>query len=87
MYVYILHCADDTLYTGSTTDIDRRIVEHNTSSRAAKYTRARRPVVLAYKEQLPDISTARKREAEIKRMTRNEKLVLVKKFLEKKKTM
>ncbi len=87
MYVYILRCADDTFYTGSTTDIDRRIVEHNTSSRAAKYTRARRPVVLVYKEQVADISIARKREAEIKRMMRTEKLFLVQNFSEKKKSI
>ncbi len=84
MYVYILRCADDTLYTGSTTDIDRRIVEHNTSPRAAKYTRARRPVVLVYQESVKDLSTARSREAEIKQLTRNEKLVLIKKSLQEK---
>jgi putative endonuclease len=47
-FIYILKCSDNTLYTGITTDVDRRLSEHNTSPKSAKYTRARRPVQLVY---------------------------------------
>ena len=77
-YVYMVKCEDDTLYTGIATDLDRRIEEHNTSDRGAKYTRVRRPVTLVYQEEHPDRSTASKREYEIKKkMNRKEKLQLI----------
>ena len=77
-YVYILKCSDDTLYTGSTVDLAKRLREHNGElQNGAKYTRARRPVVLAHKEECDTLAIARTREAEIKRMTREEKLNLV----------
>ena len=78
-YVYIVKCADETLYTGIATELDRRIVEHNESEKGAKYTRVRRPVSLVYSEEYPDRSTASKREYEIKKkMNRAEKLELIK---------
>ena len=77
-YVYILQCNDDTLYTGSTLDLTKRLKSHNKLKSGAKYTRARRPVVLVYSEQTKTIPNARSREAEIKRMTRSEKLLLIK---------
>lgn len=75
--VYILTCADSTLYTGIATDINRRVHEHNESDKGAKYTRARRPVTLSYTEELPSRSEAAKREAAIKRMSRKDKLTLI----------
>ena len=75
-YVYILRCADDTLYTGSTTDPERRVKTHN-SGKGAKYTRSRLPVALVYQESLPDKSAALRREAAIKRLTRQQKLDLI----------
>ncbi len=76
-YVYILKCSDNTLYTGITTDIDRRVHEHNNLDKGAKYTRARRPVSLVYTQELTDRSSACKREYEIKQYTREEKLRLI----------
>lgn len=75
-YVYILRCADGTLYTGSTTDLDRRLKTHN-AGKGAKYTRSRRPVELAYWETAADKSAAFRREAAIKQLTRAEKLRLI----------
>ena len=69
-YVYIVKCADDTLYTGIATELERRIGEHNESDKGAKYTRVRRPVSLVYSEEHPDRSTASKREYEIKKKMR-----------------
>lgn len=78
-FVYIVRCADRSLYTGVTTDIVRRINEHNLSKRhAAAYTRARRPVLLVYKELLPSRSSALKREYQIKQMTSRDKEMLIK---------
>ncbi|MCS6845771.1 MAG: GIY-YIG nuclease family protein [Caldilineales bacterium] len=68
-YVYILRCADGSLYTGWTTDLDRRVAEHN-AGRGAAYTRGRRPVALVYHEPQPDRASAMRREAEIKRRGR-----------------
>ena len=77
-YVYIAQCADDTLYTGIATDLARRIEEHNSSEKGAKYTRVRRPVSLVYSEEFPDRSLASKREYEIKKkMSRTQKLKLI----------
>ncbi|MGR3915168.1 MAG: GIY-YIG nuclease family protein [Gammaproteobacteria bacterium] len=77
-FVYILRCADSSLYTGITTDLARRLTEHNTGESGAKYTRARRPVELVYQERLPDRSAAAKRELRIRRMRRagKEKLLV-----------
>lgn len=81
-YVYILKCADDTLYTGITTEIERRLEEHNHSDKGAKYTRVRRPVALIYSEKHEDRSSASKREYEIKKkMTRAQKLKMIEGYL------
>jgi len=77
--VYILRCADNSLYTGITTDASRRVQEHNDNNRlAAAYTRSRRPVRLVRVESLPTRSMALKREHEIKQLTKIEKERLVK---------
>lgn len=77
-FVYVLTCADDTLYTGVTTDLERRIQEHNRCPRkGAKYTRVRRPVTLSYSEPHDNRALACKREAAIKKLTRGQKLQLI----------
>ena len=77
-YVYIVKCADETLYTGIAKELERRIDEHNGSDKGAKYTRVRRPVTLVYSEEYEDRSLASKREYEIKKkMSRAEKLKLI----------
>jgi putative endonuclease len=77
-YVYIVKCADDTLYTGIAKDVQRRLEEHNSSDKGAKYTRTRRPVTLVYSEQYPDRSSASKREYTIKKkMNKAEKITLI----------
>lgn len=76
-FVYILRCSDGTLYTGITTDLDKRLHDHNQSSAGAKYTRSRRPVALIYSETIPDKSTALKRESAIKKLSRAQKESLV----------
>ena len=77
-FVYMLECADGTLYTGIATDLERRLDEHNHSPKGAKYTRTRRPVKLVYSEEYSNRSTASKREYEIKKkMSRKDKLQLV----------
>ena len=72
-HVYIVRCADDSLYTGVAIDVARRVQEHNESPKAAKYTRARRPVELVYSESVPDRATAMKREYAIKQLSVAEK--------------
>ena len=74
--VYILRCADGTLYTGCTNDLSRRLAAHN-AGKGAKYTRSRRPVELVYREEVPDKSAALRREAAIKGLSRGEKLALI----------
>lgn len=76
-FVYILQCNDNTLYTGIATDVERRVTEHNNSDKGAKYTKARRPVKLVYTEESLDRSSASKREYEIKKLSRTEKLRLI----------
>lgn len=77
-YVYIVRCADGTLYTGVTTNVIRRVSEHNGHGQAgAKYTKARRPVILAYEESAPNRAVAQQREAALRRMTRTAKLELI----------
>ena len=75
-YVYILRCSDETLYCGWTTDLEHRVAAHNRGV-GAKYTRSRRPVELVHSEMFEDKSDARSREWHIKRMTREEKLELI----------
>lgn len=75
-FVYILRCNDNTLYTGWTTDLNRRLKCHN-SGKGAKYTRCRLPVEIVHYENLPDKSSALKRECEIKKLSRAEKLILI----------
>lgn len=75
-FVYILECADGTLYVGSTNNLEKRLREHNELKSGAHYTKIRRPVMLKYKEELPGLSEARKREAEIKKWSRQKKLAL-----------
>jgi putative endonuclease len=76
-YVYILQCSDGSLYTGITVDLDRRLDEHNNSKKGAKYTRARRPVQMMYSEIYENRSLASKRESAIKKLSRSEKLTLL----------
>jgi len=75
-YVYVLECADKTLYTGYTNDLDKRLKAHN-SGKGAKYTRSRRPVRLIYSECFESKSEALKREYQIKQLTRIQKLKLI----------
>ena len=74
-WVYILRCADGTLYTGITNDVPRRLAAHN-SGRGAKYTRGRGPVELVYREACGEKSAALRREAAVKRLSREEQLRL-----------
>jgi len=77
-HLYILQCADKTLYTGITVDLARRIKEHNDSKLGAKYTRARRSVKLVYSKKFRNRSSASKAESRIKNLTRQKKLELIK---------
>ena len=74
-YTYVLRCADGTFYTGWTTDLERRVAAHN-AGKGAKYTRSRRPVVLCHWEAFATREEAMRREAAIKRMSRQEKAAL-----------
>lgn len=76
-HLYILRCADDTLYTGITTDLGRRVAEHNRSPAGAKYTRTRRPVALVYARRFRTRSNAQREEARVKRLSRSAKLSLI----------
>ncbi|GMB00256.1 GIY-YIG nuclease family protein [Pelosinus sp. IPA-1] len=78
-YTYIVQCADDTLYTGWTVDLEKRMIAHNKGV-GAKYTSSRVPVVLVYWEQQESQSTAQKREASIKKLNRSQKLTLIREF-------
>ena len=75
--VYIVECADGTYYTGITTNVRRRILEHNFSFKSSKYTRSRRPVRLVYEESVDDRSHASKREIQIKKLKRKNKINLI----------
>lgn len=75
-YLYLLECADGTLYTGITTDLNRRLKEHN-GSRGAKYTRTRQPVQLRYSQAHKNRSEAQQAEAKLKKRTRAHKLKLI----------
>jgi len=72
-FLYVLQCNDGTYYTGITTNITRRLNEHNTSSRGAKYTKTRRPVEVVYRTRFKDRSSAQKAEYKFKRLTRKQK--------------
>jgi putative endonuclease len=76
-YLYILQCADKTLYAGITVDLARRLREHNSSKLGAKYTRARRPVKIAYSKKFRNRSTASKAEIKIKKLPRVKKIKLI----------
>ena len=77
-YLYILRCKDGSLYTGITTDVEKRMEAHQ-AGKGAKYTRGRGPLELVYREACGDHSDALKRELEIKRLPREEKLKLIQK--------
>jgi putative endonuclease len=76
-YVYILECADKSLYIGSTDNLERRLHAHNHRKSGAHYTKIRRPVVLKYSERVRTFAEARAREAELKRLTRHQKQALI----------
>ena len=78
-YLYILKCADKTLYTGIAKDLGRRLIEHNSSKLGAKYTRGRRPVELIYSKRFKNRSIASKEESRIKKLSRFEKLKIINK--------
>jgi putative endonuclease len=77
-HLYILKCRDGTLYTGITTDLERRIAEHNTSKLGARYTSSRRPVKVVYSKKFKNRSNASRAEAQIKKLKRVDKLKLIK---------
>jgi putative endonuclease len=77
--VYIIHCDDGSLYTGVTTDLERRFNEHLTGRRGAKYFNGRKPGQVVYSEELHTRSSACRREAAIKKLSRDEKLRVIKK--------
>jgi len=79
-HVYLLRCSDNSLYCGITTDLIRRVKEHNTSVKGAKYTKTRRPVSLVYSEYVDGRSEACKLEAKIKKMPKTKKELLVADF-------
>lgn len=76
-FIYILECSDGTLYTGVSTDPDRRVYEHNHTSKGAKYTRGRRPVKLLWAKACRDRSNAQGLEAKIKTLNRDQKLAYI----------
>ena len=78
-FVYVLQCSDDSYYTGVTTDLNRRLKEHNSSNRGAKYTRTRRPVEIIYSLEYEDRSSAQKFEYRFKQLTRKQKEEIINK--------
>ena len=76
-HLYILRCRDETLYTGITVDLVRRVEEHNSSTLGAKYTRGRRPVKLLYSRRFRNRSSASKEESRIKKLSRRETIALM----------
>lgn len=76
-FVYIVECRDTTLYVGITNDLEKRVYAHNNLKTGAKYTKARRPVALKYSEKLKNISLARRREYELKQLSREQKIQLL----------
>ena len=82
-FVYIIEASDGSLYTGVTTDVERRFAEHFDSGKGAKFFRGRKPKRVVYQQDHPDRSSALKREAEIKKLTRENKLRLIGQFRNK----
>ncbi len=80
-FIYLLRCADNSLYCGQTKDLQRRIKEHNSIDSKSKYTRTRRPVRLVYFEKYKTVNEALKRELKIKKMTKAKKEMLIKKVI------
>ena len=78
-YVYILKCADKTLYTGICIDLKKRLGEHNSATLGAKYTRTRRPVKLVFSQKFRTRATALRKEYQIKQLPRGKKLAIIKK--------
>ena len=76
-FVYMLRCTDNSLYTGITTDVVRRVSEHNAKKSITRYTRARQPVVLVYQESVNSRAEAGKREAQLKKLSKQEKEEIV----------
>jgi putative endonuclease len=76
-FAYILLCADNTFYIGSTNNLEKRLIQHNTSKSGAHYTKIRRPVELVYREECESLSAARKKEAEWKRLSRQQKVQMI----------
>ena len=76
-FVYIVKCSDNTLYTGVTTDLNRRLHEHNNNNKGAKYTKSRRPVVLLYSKLYENRSLAQKEEYRIKKLSRKKKIKII----------
>lgn len=85
-WLYILKCSDDTLYTGITTNLERRVEEHNNSKLGAKYTKGKRPVLLVYYKKFKNRSLATKHELKIKLLSRSQKLDLIEDFTKKVRT-
>jgi putative endonuclease len=78
-WAYILQCNDGTYYVGSTSDMERRLQQHNNSKAGAHYTKIRRPVALVYNESFDTYAEVRKREGQLKRLTRAQKIDIIKK--------
>lgn len=76
-YLYILECADSSFYTGITVDLKQRLEKHNQGI-GARFTRGRRPVKIVYHEKQPDRASASRRELEVKKLTREKKMLLIK---------
>lgn len=76
-FIYMIRASDESLYTGITTDVKRRFIEHGSPKKGARYFRGRQPLEIVYTEPCADRSFASRREAEIKKMSRNEKLSLI----------
>lgn len=76
-FVYILECADKTLYVGCTNNLEKRLIQHNNLKSGAHYTKIRRPVTLKYSENFDNLKEARAREAEIKRWVKSKKMALI----------
>lgn len=82
-YAYMLECSDGTLYSGYTTDIEKRLKNHN-AGKGSKYTRARLPVKLVYLEECEDKSSAMSRECQLKKLNRKRKLQLISEYQNRK---
>ena len=74
-FMYVVECSDGSLYTGVTPDVQRRLHEHNSTARGAKYTRPRRPVTLIYASPPADRSTVMRQEADFKTLSREQKII------------